>query len=59
MANNVQTAQDIAARLRQADEEEFAVLERSLAADTRKTVRAALNPRAAVCRSGGGACTAG
>ena len=42
-AQNFQTAQDIAARLHTADAEEFAVLERSLAADTRKTVRTALD----------------
>ena len=37
-----QTAADIAARIREADEAEFSVLERSFAADTRKTVQAAL-----------------
>lgn len=42
MAGKQQTAQDIAARLRTADDESFAVLERSLAADTRKTVRNAV-----------------
>lgn len=39
MAQNFQTAQDIIERLRTADAEEFEVLERSLAADSRKTVR--------------------
>lgn len=42
MKQNFHTAQEIADRLRTADAEEFAVLERSLAADTRKTVRRAL-----------------
>lgn len=42
MKQNAQSAHDIAIRLRAADDEEFAVLERSLAADTRKTVKAAL-----------------
>ena len=38
MKQNFHTAQEIVDRLRTADAEEFAVLERSLAADTRKTV---------------------
>jgi ribonuclease HII len=42
MKQNTQSASDIAARLRTVDDEEFAVLERSLAADTRKTVISAL-----------------
>lgn len=42
MKQNFHTAQEIADRLRTADAEEFAVLERSLAADTRKTVRRAV-----------------
>lgn len=42
MKHNFHTAQDIVDRLREADEAEFATLERSLAADTRKTVQRAL-----------------
>ncbi len=42
MSKNFQTADDIVCRLRAADAEELAVLERTLAADTRKTVQKAL-----------------
>lgn len=42
MKQNFHTAQDIVERLRVADEAELSTLERSLAADTRKTVQRAL-----------------
>lgn len=42
MAKNFQTAADIIARLRAADADELAVLERTVRADTRKTVQGAL-----------------
>ncbi|MCH4184110.1 MAG: ribonuclease HII [Eggerthellaceae bacterium] len=42
MARTYQTSSEIIALLREADSEQFAVLERSLKADTRKTVRAAV-----------------
>lgn len=42
MAKNFQTAEDIIHRLRNADARKLAVLEKTVAADTRKTVQAAL-----------------